>query len=109
MRRYLWLAIAPLIVAAPVCAQAKRDIRAEDVKQSIDKGVKYLKQVQRANGSWEVDGDVISNATVSHPGGKTALALLALLNSGLTPKDATVSLGLKHLRNVVPESTYVCA
>lgn len=107
-----WLLLVPfalLAFAGPSPAQAKREPLADRVKTSIDNGVRYLRQVQSAKGSWDMDGDVISNASIRHPGGKTALALLALLNAGVPTKDPTVALGLRHLRTISPATTYVCA
>lgn len=110
MHRCIAVAFVALLTAAPAFAQAKRDIRAEDVKASIDRGVAYLQRLQQANGGWEIDqGDLTARVTASNPGGKTALALLALLNCGKTAKDPTVSLGLKFLRGIAPDKTYVCA
>lgn len=108
MRRCCLFVLAFVVFVQPLAAQAKRDIRAEDVKKSIDLGVRYLKQVQRGNGGWEIDADLLGNAAVSHPGGKTALAVLALLNAGVPAKDTDVARGLAYLRTVEPESTYVC-
>jgi hypothetical protein len=107
--RHLLPLLLVLFAPAMVHAQGKREPLADRVKSSIDAGVRYLTKIQRENGSWEIDGNVLSNASVSHPGGKTALAVLALLNSGLTPKDPAVKRGLDYLRGVEPESTYVTA
>src|SRR5262245_50039308 len=108
MRRFCFVVFALFVATATASAQPREPL-ADRVKKAIDGGVKYLKVVQRASGSWEVDGDVIANAAVSHPGGKTALAILALLNAGLTSNDPSVALGLKNLRSIEPESTYACA
>lgn len=109
MSRFIAVGCMLLLVTQPLHAQVKRDIRAEDVKAGIAKGVKYLSQTQQANGGWENDRDDLPKITMANPGGKTALALLALLNCGVTPKDATVALGMKYLRTISPEKTYVCA
>src|SRR5690242_3970892 len=58
----------------------------QKVKESIDKGVKYLKKHQKKDGDWE--GLVLSDI-VGLKGGVTALATLALLNAGLKADDAT--------------------
>src|SRR5262247_1558132 len=79
MSRFIAVAVALLLFVRSSPAQVKRDIRAEDVKASIAKGVKYLSQTQQANGGWENDRDDLAKITMSNPGGKTALALLALL------------------------------
>ncbi len=109
MRRLILFALLPVLCPFSVAAQNKEEPLADAVKKSIDSGVKYLRRIQRESGSWEVDGDVISNAAVSHPGGKTALAVLAMLNAGQTPKDPPVANALRYLRGIEPNSTYVCA
>jgi hypothetical protein len=82
----------------------KQEPLVEQVRKAIDKGVKYLRQVQRPDGSWE-----LTVTTVAHPGGSTALALLALLNAGVPPNDPVIARGLTYLRNIQPSSTYVRA
>src|SRR5262245_6184720 len=109
MSRFIAVGLALLLPLAPVSAQTKRDVRAEDVKASISKGIKYLSQAQQAAGGWEIDGNDRLRITMANPGGKTALALLALLNCGLKSSDTTVAVGLKHLRSFAPDKVYVCA
>jgi hypothetical protein len=77
---------------------------AELVKQAIDKGVRYLRQSQRDNGSWEVEP-----LPPRMRGGCSCLALLALLNCGVPPDDPCVARGLEWLRLQDPEATYVRA
>ena len=108
MRRLLLFALALGVSAAPLGAQAKREPLADRVKKSIDAGAAYMKRVQRANGSWDVDGDAFSNASVTNAGGKTALATLAMLNAGFSPKDPAVARALANLRAIEPDSTYTC-
>jgi hypothetical protein len=77
---------------------------AKRVKTAIDKGVAFLtKKSQRDDGSWEAKVEL----SVSHTGGQTALALLALLNAGLTADNDAVKKGLDYLRKVDKPSTYV--
>lgn len=56
-----------------------------DLSESVELGLQWLRGSQQENGSW-------SNST-----GITALALLALLNSGASVEDPAVSKGLKYL------------
>lgn len=78
------------------------------VKESIDKGVRYLKATAaKNNGNWE--GSILLNSVAGMDGGSTALAVLALLNSGVKPDDPTVKGGLEYLRKVKPAKTYVVA
>lgn len=78
----------------------------QKVKDSIERGVKYLKKQQKKDGDWEgiVLGDI-----AGLKGGVTSLATLALLNAGLKPDDPSVALALEYLRKIKPEKTYVVA
>ena len=70
------------------------------VKQSIERGVQFLRDQERGQGHWENIPDLIFQFPMK--GGPTALALLALLNSGVKPDDPIIerakSLGaVRHL------------
>jgi hypothetical protein len=82
----------------------KQEPLVEQVKRAIDKGIRYLRQSQRPDGSWEID---VTAAGMR--GGWTCLALLALLNSGVPADDPTVAQGLGWLRLQRPGMTYVRA
>lgn len=90
----------------PAAAQPAPKALAGRVQTAQEKGVKFLKSQQRAQGggvrNWEEDGP---NALVG--GGPTALALLALLEGGVKADDDAVERGLKYLRTVEPQHTYV--
>src|SRR6516165_8435231 len=104
-RRILGLFLLPYlwsIGAAAFAAEPKKEALVDQVKDAIDRGVKYLREVERGIGHWEVDFE--SNG---RRGGWSSLAMLALLNSGVKPDDPVIERGLKFLRNVPPESTYV--
>ncbi len=73
------------------------------VRKSIDEGVSFLKTQQRKDGSWEVG----LGSGMSGTGGWTALAVLALLNSGCKPDDDAVRRGLEYLRRIDSDKTYV--
>src|SRR5439155_14726483 len=75
----------------------------ERVRAAIDRGVRYLKQIQKENQNWEN----ISSAMHGRVGGQTALALLALLNAGVKPDDPVIQRGLEYLRKIDPKDTYV--
>jgi hypothetical protein len=102
------LPLAGLLALAPLShAQApprKQEPLVEQVKRGIDRGVKYLRQAQRLEGSWEVD---VTAAGVK--GGWTSLALLALLNAGVPADDPAVARGLAWLRRQTSGMTYVRA
>src|SRR5262249_60892878 len=72
-----------------------REPLVEQVRKSIDRGVKFLRDQQRRDGSWEAEA-----VAPLMPGGCTALALLALLNAGVKPDDPVVQNGLKYLRDL---------
>ena len=88
-----------LVVAFTRPSLAAPTITAQEVKQSMKRGIDFLKRRQnKANGTWD--------GLVGYPGGLTALVTLSLLNSGLTPKDPTVARALTFLRNRRLHMTY---
>ncbi|HEV3145309.1 MAG TPA: DUF4159 domain-containing protein [Gemmataceae bacterium] len=96
-----------LVVGAPVLAQENpKEPLVDQVKSSIDRGVRYLRQQQRPNGSWEGANGLIGGLQFTQ-GGQTCLALLAMLNSGVAPNDPAVQAGLEWLRKLPPQGTYV--
>jgi hypothetical protein len=110
-RLLLTVLAAGLGVADPSRAgQPPDDALSKQVREVQEKGVKYLKSQYRAvgekktdkKGNWENDA-----LTVLQPGGTTALALLALLESGQPVTDGTVAGALAYLRTLEPKHTYV--
>ena len=77
---------------------ARGEIHPVQVRRAIALGVKYLRQRQKSNGSWE--------EWIGMHGGVTALCTLALLNSGVEPDHSDVKLALKYLRTTPARSTY---
>jgi RNA polymerase sigma factor (sigma-70 family) len=77
------------------------DALAEKVLEAQKKGIAFLKG-QQNDGKW--DNDTLNPL---QPGGSSALALLALLDSGVKVNDECVASGLKYLRDVKPQHTYV--
>src|SRR5262245_53838899 len=63
----------------------------QKVKDSIDRGVRYLKKHQSKDGDWE---GVVLGEIAGLKGGVTSLATLALLNAGLTKDDPAVAKAL---------------
>jgi hypothetical protein len=77
-------------------------LNAEQVRQAIQGGVKYLKDQQLADGSWPI--------YLAYQGGVTSLVTLALLYCGEKPDEAHVAKALEYLRSLKAEevnSTYV--
>jgi len=110
MRRKVFLAGALVLLSlgGPIAEGQKADPRREplvdQVRKAIAGGVKFLREGQRPDGSWE-----LNVTSVGHPGGSTSLALLALLNSGVPPNDPVITRGLSYLRNLEQSTTYVRA
>lgn len=101
MKTLLTIALALATLAGPCLGRARADISAEEVRDAIDRGVAYLKNEQRNDGSWP--------DPVGYPGGITALSTLALLNCGVPPEDQHVQSSLNYLRKLKPEMTYSTA
>lgn len=77
---------------------ARAQVTEKQVLDSIQRAKRYLVAQQRADGSWP---------SGVHEVGVSSLALLALINAGLTPQDPPVERGLKYLRTVQePTKTY---
>jgi len=95
-----------LLARAPAAKKVPpSDAVAGKVKEAQEKAIKYLKSQQKetkVGANWE--GEFVAFV---QKGGPTALALLALLESGLKPEDPAVASGLKYLRGIKSEQTYV--
>ena len=93
--------------AAGIClifaASARAEVTAEEVLDSIERGKKYLVNAQNPlTGSWFDQG-----TGPNHPVGVASLAVLALINSGMTAEDPPVARGLVYLRGAAePQETY---
>ncbi len=79
----------------------RAEITADQVRQSIEGGVSFLKRQQAKDGSW---GEV-----ASYKGGVTSLCTLALLNSGVEPSDPSIRIALDQLRKIRTDRTYTVA
>jgi hypothetical protein len=97
IRNALVLVAAAAILASPWPARA--DITPDQVRNSIDRAVAYLKRQQNNNGTW--------TDQAAYPGGITALCTLALVNAGVGPDDEKVQKALQYLRGQIPTQTYV--
>lgn len=81
--------------------QAGKDLTEKIVKDSIDKGKRFLLQQQSDNGAWN---------DLSYTVGKTSLALMTLVNCGMTLEDEPIQRAVKYLRSVrEPMGTYEVA
>jgi hypothetical protein len=87
---------------APSRSTARAGVTSEEVEQAIVRGARFLKERQRADGSWP---DAAANA----PTGSTSLAALALLTAGEKPDSPVIQQTLRFLRGFGPQrlnSTY---
>lgn len=87
-------------------AAAVDDKLVQQVKEAIDKGVRYLRKTQAKDGGWET---LVLAEIAELKGGTTGLATLALLNCGLKPDDPTVAKALQFLEPLEPPKTYARA
>ncbi len=70
------------------------------VDAAVKRGVEWLLSKQNADGSWTVTGgSQLQQIEGNYPGGSTALALLALLKGGVSPKDARIRKGFYFCLN----------
>ena len=86
-------------------ARCSANVTREEVERAIREGVRYLKSVQRADGSWS---DVENEAKT----GTTSLITLALLTAGEKVDSPTIHRALEYLRGYKPndlKSTYAIA
>lgn len=90
-----------LVMLSPAWPQAARgEITAKRANDSIERARRFLIKSQRPDGSWQAgNGDRFEV-------GISSLALLALINSGMTPQDPEIKRGLEFLRKQDPVSTY---
>jgi hypothetical protein len=79
------------------------DRLADQVREAIAGGVKYLRATEGGHGNLERDLE----GTTIFPGGLTGLATFALLTAGVPPEDPTVQRCLTYLRDVPQDQTYV--
>jgi hypothetical protein len=97
IRCLLFLSIA--ILEAVPAAAAEPDPR---IQRAIDRGVAYLKGLQGPKGEWSYSATPDSPANV----GATALAALALLESGVKPDDPVVLKAAGYIRRSGPSLDY---
>lgn len=80
--------------------ETRAEITYQRVADSIERAKRFLVRAQRPDGSWQ------TNSAVDHQVGVSSLALLSLINAGMTPQDAEVKKGLEFLRRQDPGKTY---
>jgi hypothetical protein len=104
--RVLVCAMALQAVTPAWTAEKPKELLLVDrVRKAIDRGIQYLRDKERGLGNWEA----VDKASVAMEAGWSSLALLALLNAGVKPDDPIIERGLRYLRQVDPNQTYVVA
>lgn len=96
----LLLCVGPVQTAQP--AKKEKERLVDQVRKAIERGILHLRDKQRGDGSWELESVI-----AKWQGGSTALVLLALMNSGVSPDDPAVRRGLDFLRGNHQDMTYV--
>jgi hypothetical protein len=96
-----------LSVAVASQALAQQDVSFSDqaVGEAIKKGADYLWSRQKPNGSWPPFGSD-PKANTYNPAGPTALAVYALLESGVAPQDPRMVKALDWLAAQTSDKTY---
>ena len=97
---FLWLLYPP-----PAALAAEQRVMFSDaaVREAIAEGTKFLWAMQRPDGSWPPYG---GNKYVTGP---TAMALYALLESGVNPQEPRMAKALKWLEKTPEQKTYCLA
>lgn len=90
-----------VLVLSTACVRSLEGQTPQQVENAIERGVDYLKSMQRVDGSW----DDFPN----YDGGITALATLALLSCDEPPDSPEIQRALQVLRRLPPTQTYVVA
>jgi len=102
MQRFRKFAALALVILLIGQAARGEEVTPEAVKESITRGTQYLFKVQAPNGSWTDYG--------GQPTGVSAIATLALLNSGETAKNPKVAKALDFLNaSELPRATYAAS
>ncbi len=99
MRRLLARCAVSILLIAGTVRSACGEVTAEAVRNSIERGVGYLKHEQKPDGSWTEYSPKM--------GGVPALCTLALLNAGVDPDDECIKRALAYLRGLPLQWTYV--
>ena len=90
MRAWLCFLVLGGAVSRPVWGA---ELTSRAVLESIDRAKRALTALQQQDGSWRL------NASKQYVVGPTSLAMLALLNAGMTSQDEPIARGLRFLRS----------
>jgi hypothetical protein len=101
-RRWLIVICGPALLWSGSFRSDAAELSSEHVRRSIDNAKRFLTRNQKNDGSWPV-------SNMRYPTGLTSLALLSLINAGMTVEDEPIRKGLRYLRAVPaskPTMTY---
>ena len=79
-----------LTLVASIVTPLNGQISADQVRLSIERGVRYLKKEQANAGNW--------NEQTGYPGGVSALCTLALINAGVPLDDPVMQKAMDYVR-----------
>jgi len=88
------------VSAFPLSASAAEPVTGAQVRAAILRAVDALRAAQRPDGTWP---------DYAQEGGVTALVTYALLEAGLSPREARMARALERVRALPHRSTYVVA
>jgi hypothetical protein len=100
-----WIAALVLLPVLSGPGTLRADVTSEEVQRAIRDGVRFFKEQQRPDGSWQ---EVENRANT----GTTSLITIALLTAGERPDSPTIQRALDYLRNFGPgqlRNTYAIA
>jgi len=102
-RRPVLALLSAAVVVSLTATVLRGEVTDAEVRQCIARAVKRLKSSQETDGHWQMEPDKYGGQY----GGVTALAVLALLQSGEPVDDAVVAKGLRALEATPDSDTYV--
>lgn len=104
VRAALLLPLA-LALAAPAARAQDDAVDAAALRAAIDRGVAWLKGLQRADGGFDLP-PATENLEAGFPMGSSALAALTLLKCGTPPDDPAIERAFQHLYTLPLRKTY---
>lgn len=98
-----WLLPAGVLLGMAVSGgPVSAEVTSAEVNRAIERGVKWLRSRQLADGSWPY-------GQAAWQDGATALSVFALLVAGVEPGDPAVEAGIRYFTQFPPERTYTVA
>lgn len=100
------IAVVFVLVLGVASGRAAEEPLVQKVRQSLDKGVDFLKsrQTDQGGGVWNWENGEL---TWLQPGGTTNLVMLALLTAGVPADDPVIKRAVPYIQNLKPQHTYV--